>query len=118
MGTELLRWGPRVFASLYAVFVSLFALDAWGTSAGFWEELAAFIVHLMPAYCVLAALVIAWSRPRLGGVLFIMLATVFGVVFGRGDAAMLLLMALPPTAIGLLFLCDGCLESPALQPRV
>ena len=84
MATELLRWGPRILAILYAAFVSLFALDAWGTGAGFWEELAAFIVHLMPTYFVLAALVVAWSRPRVGGVLFIILATVFGAIFGRG----------------------------------
>lgn len=118
MATELLRWGPRVLAILYAVFVSLFAFDSWGTGAGFWEELAAFIVHLMPTYFVLAALVIAWRQPRVGGILFIVLATVFGVVFGRGEPATLLLMALVPTAVGLMFLCDACVEKPELQPRI
>ena len=118
MATELLRWGPRLLAIVYAAFVSLFALDAWGTGAGFWEELAAFIVHLMPTYFILAALVIAWRRPRVGGVLFIILATVFGAVFGRGDPTTLLLMVLAPTAIGLLFMCDGCLDKPELQPRI
>lgn len=115
---EFLRWSPRVIAIVYAVFISLFSLDAWGTGAGFWEELAAFIVHLMPTYFVLAALVIAWHRPRVGGVLFIILATVFGVVFGRGEPATLLLMALAPTAIGLLLLCDACVDQSELQPRV
>lgn len=114
----ILRWSPRVFAIIYAVFISLFALDAWGTGAGFWEELAAFIVHLMPTYFVLAALVVAWRQPKLGGILFIILATVFGVVFGRGEPAALLLMALAPTAIGLMFLCDACIEPSELQPRV
>jgi hypothetical protein len=103
---------------VYAAFISVFALDAWGTGAGFWEALAAFIVHLMPTYFVLAALIIAWKRPRVGGILFIILATVFGAVFGRGDPVTLLLMALVPTAIGLLFMCDGCLDKTVLQPRI
>lgn len=115
---EIVRWSPRIFAILYAVFVSLFALEAWGTGAGFWEELAAFIVHLMPTYFIVAALLIAWQRPWVGGILFIILAMVFGVVFGRGDPATLLLMALVPTAVGLLFMCDGCLDRRELQPRI
>jgi len=113
-----LHWTPRVLGALYALFISLFAYDVWGTGAGFWEELAAFIVQLMPTYFVLAALVVAWHQPRVGGILFITLATVFGVVFGRGDPALLLLMALVPTAIGLLFICDGCIGDTQLQPRI
>lgn len=115
---NVLRWTPRVLGVLYALFISLFAYDAWGTGAGFWEELAAFVVHLMPTYFVLVALVVAWHQPRMGGILFIILATVFGVIFGRGDPALLLLMALVPTAIGLLFVCDGCIEGTELQPRI
>lgn len=115
---NVLRWAPRVLGVLYALFIGLFAFDVWGTGAGFWEETAAFIVHLMPTYFILAALVVAWRRPRVGGILFITLATVFGVVFGRGDPALLLSMALVPTAIGLLFVCDGCIGDTELQPRI
>ena len=45
---SLLRWSPRALGAAYAVFISLFALDVWGTGAGFWNELAAFLIHLLP----------------------------------------------------------------------
>lgn len=115
---SLLRWTPRALGVLYVAFISLFALDVWGTGAGFWNELAGFLVHLMPAYFVAAALVIAWKSPRLGGILFIILATAFGLIFGWRDPVTLLLLALPPTATGLLFICDGCLDRTELQPRI
>jgi hypothetical protein len=100
------------------VFISLFALDVWGTGAGFWAELAGFLVHLLPVYLILAALVIGWRRPRLGGVLFLLLATGFGLFFGWNEPATLLLLALPPTVTGLLFIADDCVERPELRPRL
>lgn len=116
-GQSVLRWTPRILGVLYAVFISLFALDVWGTGAGFWEELAGFLVHLMPTYFIAAALVVAWKNPRLGGVLFILMAMAFGIFFFNGGVETLLLVALAPTAIGLLFLCDACVEKPGWQFR-
>ena len=115
---NVLHWAPRIFGILYAGFISLFAFDVWGTGAGIWEELAAFLVHLLPTYFILAAVVIAWKNPWVGGILFIVLATIFGLVFGQGETATLLLMALAPTAIGLLFMCDGCVNKTELLPRM
>lgn len=115
---SVLRWAPRILGVFYAIFISLFALDVWGTGAGFLEELAAFLVHLLPTYFILAAVVIGWKNPWVGGILFIVLATVFGLVFGQGETATLLLMALAPTAIGLLFMCDGCINKTEMQLRI
>ena len=115
---NVLHWTPRVLGALYAVFISLFALDVWGTGAGFMSELAAFLIHLTPVYLIVAALVVAWRNPWVGGILFIALATGFGLVFGRQEASTLLLLALPPTAAGLLFMCDDCLNKASLQPRM
>lgn len=115
---NVLHWAPRVLGALYAVFISLFALDVWGTGAGFVDELAAFLVHLLPTYFILAALVVAWRNPWAGGILFIALATAFGLIFGRQETSTLLLLALPPTITGLLFMGDGCLNRAGLQPRV
>ncbi len=115
---KILYWSPRLLGILYAVFISLFALDVWGTGAGFWPELAAFIVHLLPTFLILAALVIAWDQPRLGGILFLLLATGFGLYFGWNEPVTLLLLALPPTATGLLFIADECVERVAWRPRM
>lgn len=114
----VLHWTPRVLGALYAVFISLFALDVWGTGAGFMSELIAFLIHLTPVYLIVAALIVAWLYPWVGGILFIALATGFGLFFGRQETSTLLLLALPPTITGLLFMCDGCLNRIGLQPGV
>lgn len=115
---SLLRWSPRALGGAYAVFISLFALDVGGAGAGFWNELAGFLIHLLPTYFILGALVIAWKNPWLGGVLFIVLATAFGLVFAGGGVPTLLLVAMVPTAIGLLFMGDGCINRVELRPRL
>lgn len=112
----ILHWTPRILGILYAAFISIFALDAWGTGAGFWNELAGFLIHLLPTYLIIAALVVAWKNPRLGGILFIVLATAMGLFFGIHDGAQLLLLAAVPTTIGLLFIGDGCIPRAELRP--
>lgn len=108
------RWLPRLLAILYALFLSLFASDAW-EGVGFWEGLVGFFIHLRPVYLVLFALVVAWSWPRAGGVLFLALAVGFSWFFGWTEPALLALMAGPLVVIGLLFLVGGWRSSP--RPR-
>lgn len=114
---NLLHWTPRVLGALYAVFISIFAFDVWGTGESFWYEMAGFLIHLIPTYLIVAALLIAWKNPRLGGILFIFLATAFGLVFGWREPETLLLLALPPTVVGLLFIADGCIAQSELRPQ-
>lgn len=115
---NIIHWLPRILGLLYAVFLSLFAFDVWGTGSQWWQELAAFLVHLLPVYFIVAVLVVAWRNTRLGGILFIVLATAFGAIFARGEVSTLLLVAMIPTAIGLMFIGDGCVNRTELQPRI
>ena len=101
------RWLPRLLAILYTLFLSLFAFDSWEGVANFWDGLVAFVVHLMPAYFVLFALVVAWNWPRVGGALFLVLAIGFTLFFGWREAALLAVMAGPLVVMGLLFLVGG-----------
>jgi hypothetical protein len=115
---KILRWTPRVPGVVYAAFISLFAMDVWGTGIGFWEKLAGFLIHLMPAYVVVVVLIVAWKWPWIGGGLFIALAVAFSLVFGWREMSVLLLMALPLVLIGLLFLADGWANRPQPQPKM
>lgn len=99
----LARWSPRLLAILYALFLSLFTFDAW-EGVGFWQGLVGFIVHLLPVYFVLFALVLGWRWPRAGGVAFLLLAVGFSLAFGWDEPAVLGVMAGPLVIIGLLFL--------------
>lgn len=112
--TVLTRWLPRLLAILYALFLSLFAFDAW-EGVGFWAGLVGFIIHLLPVYFVLLALVLAWRRPRLGGCAFLALAVGFSLFYGWREPALLALMAGPLVVVGLLFLLDGW--RPSARPR-
>lgn len=97
-------WLPRILGIAYAAFSSLFALDVFGKGYGFGEATLALLIHLIPTFLVVMALIIAWRAARLGGWLFIVLSLGYGVVFTRADIIGLLIIAAPLLLIGLLFL--------------
>ena len=55
-------WTPRILCILFAVFVSLFALDVFGEGYDFWETIVALVMHLIPTGIILISLAIAWRR--------------------------------------------------------
>jgi hypothetical protein len=71
---QLLFWTPRILGILFALFLSLFALDVFGEGYGFWGTILALFIHLIPVMLVLTALVIAWRWEVVGGILLIALA--------------------------------------------
>lgn len=78
-----LFWTPRVLCILFALFLSIFSFDVFGQGLGFWQTALAFLIHLVPVFLVIAALLIAWKREWLGAILFIALAVLY-VVWGWG----------------------------------
>jgi len=93
-------------AILYATFLGLFALDAFGSGSRL-EQVVGFLIHLAPVYAVVLALIFAWRWPRLGGVLFVALAVGFVFAFGWRGLGTVVVMAGPPVAAGVLFLASG-----------
>lgn len=57
-----LFWAPRALCTLFIAFVSLFALDVFGEGQGFWRTLVDLMMHFIPSFVMLAALVVAWRR--------------------------------------------------------
>jgi len=70
---RVLFWTPRVLCILFAIFLSLFSLDVFSEGYGFWETILALLIHLVPVYIVVIALVIAWRWEWVGASLFITL---------------------------------------------
>lgn len=79
---KILFWTPRVLCILFAVFLSLFALDVFTEETSFWEEILALLIHLVPTYLVVIALVIAWKWEWVGAILFFALAIFYVVMSG------------------------------------
>ena len=77
MMKTVLYWAPRVLGLAFAAFLSIFALDVFGHGSGFWGTLLALLMHLIPTFLVLGALLIAWRREGIGALLFIALAAVY-----------------------------------------
>ena len=57
---RLLYWAPRVLGILFALFVSIFALDVFGQATVSGARFRALLMHLIPVYILLIALAIGW----------------------------------------------------------
>jgi len=98
---------PRILGILFAMFVSLFALDVFGQGAGLWQEILGLLIHLVPTYLIILALVIAWRWEWVGTILFGGLGVFYIVLtweqFSWVAAA---LISGPAFLVGALFLLD------------
>jgi hypothetical protein len=101
---RVIYWAPRVLGILFAVFISLFALDVFGEGYGFWETILALLIHLVPTYLVVIALVLAWRWEWVGALLFIALGAYYLIMaWGKFTWETYLLISGPLILTGLLF---------------
>jgi len=67
--TKLIYWLPRILSILFILFISIFALDAFGEP----NWLLALITHLVPSFILTIITLIAWKKERLGAILYLTL---------------------------------------------
>ncbi|MCK5050652.1 MAG: hypothetical protein KAS53_02845 [Candidatus Cloacimonetes bacterium] len=102
---RVLFWTPRILCILFAMFLSLFALDVFGEGFGFWKTILALLIHLVPVYIVIIILVIAWRWEWIGAILFNALAVFYIVwVWGRFPLVTYVSISGPLFLVGILFL--------------
>lgn len=77
---KILFWSPRILGILFAIFLSLFALDVFEKGKSFSEILIALLIHLIPVYCVVILLIIAWRWELIGAILFFLYAIAFTIL--------------------------------------
>ena len=65
-----LYWGPRVLSIEFIAFLSMFALDVFDGSNGFWKTVLALTMHLIPSFVLIGALVLAWKWEWIGAALY------------------------------------------------
>jgi hypothetical protein len=117
---QIFVWTPRILGILFALFVSMFALDVLGAGYGFWGTILALLMRLIPVYVLLIALAIAWRWPWAGALLFISFS-VWYVVTAWGPYPLVANLigvwpiAGPPLLVGLLFLFNRLYQA-KLQP--
>jgi hypothetical protein len=104
---KALFWTPRVLCILFALFLSMFALDVFGEGYSVWDTILALLIHLIPVYMVLAALALAWRWEWTGAVLFTGLGIFYIVMaWGRFPLATYVLIAGPAFVLAALFLAN------------
>ena len=111
MGKEIigrvLYWLPRGLTIIFALFLSLFALDSFVEGTSFLYQLIGFLIHLMPVYILVIFLLIAWRWELIGGVLFFAVGIFFTIFFNTyRELITLLLISGPVFLIGTLFLIN------------
>ena len=100
-------WTPRILGILFAIFISLFALDVFSEGYGFWETIWALLMHLVPTAMVLVVLAISWRWEWVGGILFMALGLFYIVMaWGRFPWLTYLLISGPLFLVGILFLLN------------
>jgi len=101
---KILFWLPRMLCILFALFISLFALDVFSEGYSLLKSILAFTIHLIPTYIIVIALVITWKREWIGAVIYTILGLAYIIMaWGKFPLSAYLLIAGPLFVISVLF---------------
>ena len=102
---RFLFWTPRIICILFACFISIFALDVFNETHGFWNTLLALLIHLIPTGLLLLILAVAWRWEWVGALFFSVLGVLYFIAFwGRFHWSVYAIIAGPLFLLGGLFL--------------
>ncbi|HNY15456.1 MAG TPA: hypothetical protein PKI12_07935 [Bacteroidales bacterium] len=102
---KILFWLPRILGIVSIMFIMLFSLDALtgGDSPG--KKIIGFLIHNIPSFILIAALIFAWKYEITGGIVFIVLSVAMAVYFKAfsGNSGSLIIIS-PFLLTGVLFI--------------
>jgi hypothetical protein len=95
MFLKILKWFARILAILSILIMLRFSLDSFGGDESFGRQLLGFLMHNIPVFVLIIALIIAWRYEIAGGVLFIASFVALGIFFKSftGNSASQILIA-------------------------
>jgi hypothetical protein len=100
-------WTPRILCVVFALFISVFALDVFGEGYGFWETILALFMHLIPTAIILIVLALAWHWEWIGAILFAALGVAYLIMaWGQFGWPTYVFIAGPLFTLGALFLVN------------
>ena len=124
---KVFHWLPRIICLLAILFVSLFAADAFAPELTIWQQLGAFIIHLIPSFVLLAFLIVAWKWEYVGGLIFLIIGVVLSpIVFMHNynmnhsvwmSLGIILIITIPFVIVGVLFMVSHSLKKKNRQKR-
>jgi hypothetical protein len=104
MKMKILYWSPRILAIVAILFMMVFSLDCFDEGP-VKDIFICFIMHNIPAFILIAVLIISWKWELIGGFLFVIAFIAAGIFFKSftGNPASLIVIA-PFLVTGALFL--------------
>lgn len=105
--SRAVRLAPRLAAIAIIVFVSLFSLDVFDEPGTPFQLAALFVVHSLPSLVMIIFLAVAWKRPVVGFVGFLLAGLAFLLLTTPAQfLGNLLLFSGPLLVIAVLFYAD------------
>jgi hypothetical protein len=120
--SSAIRWAARILCALAVALISLFAFDVFSEGAGIGQKIAAFLLHMIPSFVLIIALIIAWKHELVGGILITLIGLasstyVYGLNYGRSHSVSIglqtaAMISAPFVVVGLLFIISYFLHRP------
>lgn len=117
-----IRWVARILCILAIAFISLFAVDVFteGASLSLGQKIVAFLMHMIPSFVLIIALIIAWKHELVGGILIaliglttaVFISTRRGMPFDRRSLQTVATINVPFIIVGVLFIISYFLHRP------
>ncbi len=99
---------PRALGILIILFLAIFALDVFEPGKTFTYYATALFMHLIPNFILAAILILAWKKETIGGILFILVALAFTMLFKTyKEGSSFFVVSVPVFIIGILFIIDN-----------
>lgn len=113
---KILQWAPRILCILAILFVSMFALDAFSPELTIWQQIGAFLMHLIPSFVLAILLFLAWKWEFIGGIIFTLIGIGFSPIIYLHNYSMnhsvwmsigiILMITFPFFVVGVLFIAS------------
>lgn len=107
--TKVVHWIPRITGILMTLFIGMFALDAFQSGLTVWQQIRDFFIHLVPAYIVLATVLIGWKWDLAGCLIYLILA-VFYATWAYQHPLWILGISVPLLVLSVLFFLSWYLK--------
>jgi hypothetical protein len=112
MNPKIFRWVPRILSIITILFLLMFSFDVFESDASPGKQLFGFLIHNIPVWILIAALVVAWKHELAGGIMFIVLFIALGIFWRSftGNPSSLI-VGIPILLTGIIFLINGIMIS-------
>jgi len=81
--SKFVYWFPRIASTIFILFLTLFSLDIFGNSYGFWGTVLGLLIHNIPSIVLLIILLISWRYEIVGGIAFILSGLLYIILLMR-----------------------------------